>query len=89
MRIIRNPEIQNIELLIVKAGGTYSYHWALKGYVILREFSPADYGMLKLIYSWPFNNENSYNDNITRTNRIKVAWEGLNLNYASTNTLKC
>jgi hypothetical protein len=23
--------IQNEELLIVKAGGTYSYHWALKG----------------------------------------------------------
>jgi hypothetical protein len=22
---------QNAELLIVKAGGTYSYHWALKG----------------------------------------------------------
>jgi hypothetical protein len=23
--------IRNAELLIVKAGGTYSYHWALKG----------------------------------------------------------
>jgi hypothetical protein len=24
-------QIKNAELLIVKAGGTYSYHWALKG----------------------------------------------------------
>jgi hypothetical protein len=24
-------KIQNAELLIVKAGGTYSYHWALEG----------------------------------------------------------
>jgi hypothetical protein len=23
---------QNAELLTVKAGGTYSYHWVLKGY---------------------------------------------------------
>jgi hypothetical protein len=22
---------QNVELLIIKAGGTYAYHWALKG----------------------------------------------------------
>jgi hypothetical protein len=31
MRIKRNTQIQNEELLIVEAGGTYSYHWALKG----------------------------------------------------------
>jgi hypothetical protein len=31
MRIIRNTQIQNEELLIVEVGGTYSYHWALKG----------------------------------------------------------
>jgi hypothetical protein len=29
MRFIRNPCIQNEALLIVKAGGTYSYHWVL------------------------------------------------------------
>jgi hypothetical protein len=28
---INTPCGQNAELLIVKAGGTYSYHWALKG----------------------------------------------------------
>jgi hypothetical protein len=28
-RIVRNPLVQNVVLLIVKAGGTYSYHWAL------------------------------------------------------------
>jgi hypothetical protein len=30
-RTIQNPQIQNAWLLIVKAGGTYSSHWALKG----------------------------------------------------------
>jgi hypothetical protein len=25
------PTIQNEELLVVEAGETYSYHWALKG----------------------------------------------------------
>jgi hypothetical protein len=25
-------QIKNEELLTVEAGGTYSYHWALKGY---------------------------------------------------------
>jgi hypothetical protein len=29
LRIIQNTYMQNAELLIVKAGGTYSYHWAL------------------------------------------------------------
>lgn len=29
-RIIQNPLIQNMELLIVKTGGTFVYHWALK-----------------------------------------------------------
>jgi cysteine sulfinate desulfinase/cysteine desulfurase-like protein len=24
---------QNVEFLIVKSGGTYSNHWALKGYI--------------------------------------------------------
>jgi hypothetical protein len=24
-------QIQNVALLIVEAGGTYNYHWALKG----------------------------------------------------------
>jgi hypothetical protein len=31
VRIIQKPYIQNSELLIVKAAGTYSYHSALKG----------------------------------------------------------
>jgi hypothetical protein len=31
LRIIRNPQIQNAELLMIKAGGAYSYYWALKG----------------------------------------------------------
>jgi hypothetical protein len=35
MRIIQNPQIQNAQLLIVKAAGTHSYHWALKGSVKL------------------------------------------------------
>jgi hypothetical protein len=26
----RNRGVQEVELLIVKVGGTYSYHWALK-----------------------------------------------------------
>jgi hypothetical protein len=29
--IIRNPHIQNAQLLIFKAGGTYSHQWDLKG----------------------------------------------------------
>jgi hypothetical protein len=28
---INTPSRQNAELLIIKAGGTYSYDWALKG----------------------------------------------------------
>jgi hypothetical protein len=31
MRIILNPYIQNTELMIVEAGGTYSYRSALQG----------------------------------------------------------
>jgi hypothetical protein len=31
VRIMQNPYIQNEELMIVEAGGTYNYHWALKG----------------------------------------------------------
>jgi hypothetical protein len=27
--------VHNAELLIVKAGGTYSYHWASKGYTCI------------------------------------------------------
>jgi hypothetical protein len=27
----QNPSVQNAELMNVKVGGTYSYHWALKG----------------------------------------------------------
>jgi hypothetical protein len=27
----KSVSLQNEELLIVEAGGTYSYHWALKG----------------------------------------------------------
>jgi hypothetical protein len=33
VRIIRKPSIPNEELLIVEAGGTYRYHWALKGLI--------------------------------------------------------
>ena len=31
--------MQNIELLNVKAGGTYSDHWALEGYISLTKTS--------------------------------------------------
>jgi hypothetical protein len=31
----KNPYMQNEELLTVEAGGTYSYHWALKGTILL------------------------------------------------------
>jgi hypothetical protein len=31
VRIIRNSQIQNAKLLMIKAGGAYSYYWALKG----------------------------------------------------------
>jgi hypothetical protein len=30
VRITQNPQIQNEELFIDEAGGTYSYHWAEK-----------------------------------------------------------
>jgi hypothetical protein len=30
--VIHRPKYKMQDLLIVKAGGTYSYHWALKGY---------------------------------------------------------
>jgi hypothetical protein len=29
----------NVEVLIVKAGGTYSYHWFLKGYTLSNTYS--------------------------------------------------
>jgi hypothetical protein len=32
VRIIRNPKIQNAALVIVKSGGTKSYHWILTSY---------------------------------------------------------
>jgi hypothetical protein len=31
VRIIRNTQIQSKQLFTVEAGGTYSYHWTLKG----------------------------------------------------------
>jgi hypothetical protein len=34
LRIIRNPQIQNVAPLIGKVDGTYSYLSALKGYYI-------------------------------------------------------
>jgi hypothetical protein len=42
LRIIRNNTLcgQNTELMIIKAGGTYSYHWALKGNVGHCHFLP-------------------------------------------------
>jgi hypothetical protein len=33
MRIIRNSQILNVELLADNADGTYSYHWTLKGLI--------------------------------------------------------
>jgi hypothetical protein len=37
VRIIRNPYMKN-ELLIIEAGGTYSYYWTLKGERKERDF---------------------------------------------------
>jgi hypothetical protein len=31
--------VQGTELVIVKAGGTYSCHWDLKGWVLLTQYS--------------------------------------------------
>jgi hypothetical protein len=31
VRIVPNAQIQSEGLLIVEAGGTYNYHWVLKG----------------------------------------------------------
>jgi hypothetical protein len=36
VRIVRNTEKQNEDLLTVKLGGTYSYHWILK--CLIRSF---------------------------------------------------
>lgn len=34
LRIIRNPLVQDVKLLIAKADGTYSYHWAERRNVV-------------------------------------------------------
>jgi hypothetical protein len=44
------PIIQNAELLIVKAGGTYSYHWALKKR--LAQEAGVSKGLRELLYNY-------------------------------------
>jgi hypothetical protein len=58
LRMIQNSQLQNAKWLFLKACGTYSYYYALKGYVKLKLSryamqSPKGRRVIALTHSWP------------------------------------